>query len=126
MTRPRRAISSSANCTCRPRTPCTRNRQGTVGPRWQQYDLRTGARGKACDYNLAATYYIGTDCTVAVLEYGNPNVGRVTKAYDLATCDTLWKLRSAVGSFREVWRINTTLVQLSEDGTELVSPVAPS
>jgi hypothetical protein len=50
----------------------------------------------------------------------------VTKARDLATCDTQWPLSSAVGSFRDVWRVNTTLVQLSDDGTELVSLVAPS
>jgi hypothetical protein len=37
----------------------------------------------------------------------------------------LWTLKSAVGSFRAVWRINTTLVQLSDDGTELMSLVAP-
>jgi hypothetical protein len=63
---------------------------------------------------------------VGVFESGNPNVGLVTKARDLATCDTQWPLSSAVGSFRDVWRVNTTLVQLSDDGTELVSLVAPS
>jgi hypothetical protein len=59
------------------------------------------------------------------LEGGNPNVGLVTTAMDLKTCDTLWTLKSAVGSFRAVWRINTTLVQLSDDGTALMSLVAP-
>lgn len=96
-----------------------------TGPHWQQYDLRTGAQGKACDYQLGSSGYVGTDGTVAVVELGNPNVGRLTEAYDLATCDTLWTVRSAIGSFRQVWRINTTLVQLSDDGTELVSLVAP-
>lgn len=97
--------------------------EGIAGSHWRQYDLQTGAEGKSCAYNLS--YYIGTDGTVAVVEMGNPNVGRLTEAYDLATCDTLWTVRSAIGSFRQVWRINTTLVQLSDDGTELVSLVAP-
>jgi hypothetical protein len=69
--------------------------------------------------------YIGSDGTVGVFADGNPNVGRVTEAIDLATCDTLWTLTSPVGSFAQVWRVNTTLVQLSDDGTELVSLVAP-
>jgi hypothetical protein len=69
--------------------------------------------------------YIGSDGAVGVLEDGNPHVGLVTTAIDLKTCDTLWTLKSAIGSFRDVWRINTTLVQLSDDGTELMSLVAP-
>ncbi|GBE64069.1 hypothetical protein MFM001_05310 [Mycobacterium sp. MFM001] len=95
------------------------------GPGWQQYNLRTGATGKACDYHLGHAYYIGTDGAVAVASYGNPNVGRVVEAYDLATCDALWTLRSPIGSFHDVWRVDTTLVQLSDDGTELASLVAP-
>jgi hypothetical protein len=57
---------------------------------------------------------------------GERYVGRVAEAIDLATCDTLWTLTAPVGSFAQVWRVNTTLVQLSDDGTELVSLVAPS
>jgi len=94
-----------------------------IKKRWQQYDLQTGAEGKACDTDMIG--YIGSDGAVGVLEDGNPNVGLVTTAMDLKTCDTLWTLKSAVGSFRAVWRINTTLVQLSDDGTELMSLVAP-
>jgi hypothetical protein len=97
----------------------------TAVRRWQQYDLRTGEAGQACDYDLGSGY-LGSDGTVGVFESGNPNVGLVTKARDLATCDTQWTLSSAVGSFRDVWRVNTTLVQLSDDGTGLVSLVAPS
>jgi hypothetical protein len=54
-----------------------------------------------------------------------PHVGLVTTGIDLKTCDTLWTLKSAVSSLRDVWRINTTLVQLSDDGIELMSLVAP-
>ncbi len=93
--------------------------------RWQQYDLRTGARGKECNYNFGAGY-LGTDGKVGLMASGNPNVGMITKAMDLATCDTLWSIESPVGSFRKVWRINITLVQLSADGTELMSLVARS
>ncbi|BBZ15150.1 hypothetical protein [Mycobacterium branderi] len=96
------------------------------GPAWHQYNLRTGVEGKGCDYHLDSASYIGTDGSAAVAEYGNPNVGGVTEAFDLATCDTLWTVRSPIGSLHQLWRINTTLVQLSDDGTELVSLVAPT
>ena len=92
--------------------------------RWQQYDLRTGEQGKTCDDDMNG--YIGSYGAVGVFEDGNPNVGLVTEALDLATCDTLWTITSPVGAFRDVWRVNTTLVQLSDDGTELMSLVAPS
>lgn len=89
----------------------------------KQYDLQTGTEGKTCDISLVG--YLGTDGKVGVFESGNSNVGLVTKGVDLATCDVLWQIESPVGSLRDVWRINTTLVQLSDDGTELMSLVAP-
>jgi len=89
---------------------------------WQQYDLQTGAKGRACEADMLG--YIGSDGAVAVLKNGNANIGLVTKAIDLQTCDTLWTLRSE-GSFRNVWRVGATLVQLSDDGTQLMSLVAP-
>jgi hypothetical protein len=70
--------------------------------------------------------FVGSDGTVGVFESGNPNVGLVTTAIDLATCDVLWHIDSPVGSFRDVWRIDSTLVQLSVDATGLTSLVAPS
>jgi len=102
-----------------------RDYSDSVVTRWRQFNLQTGARGKTCDGSMGHPY-LGTDGTVAVFGDGNPNIGRVTKSRDLATCDTLWTITSPVGSFRDVWRINTTLVQLSDDGTELMSLGAPS
>jgi hypothetical protein len=87
--------------------------------------LQTGEQGKTCEHSLGHPY-LGTDGTVAVFEDGSPHVGLLTQARDLTTCDTLWTITSPAGSFRDVWRINTTLVQLSDDGTELMSLVAPS
>ncbi len=98
--------------------------EDTLSRRWRSYDVRTGAKGEACSYALDSGY-LGTDGHVGVFDSGNPNVGLVTKGMDLATCDVLWQIDSAKGSFRDVWRINTTLVQLSDDGTELTSLVAP-
>lgn len=100
-----------------------RDYSDSITLRWQQYDLRTGQQGEACQYSMYG--YIASDGTVGVFEGSNPNVGLVTEAMDLATCDILWTVTSAVGSFRDMWRVNTTLVQLSDDGTELVSLVAP-
>lgn len=90
----------------------------------QQYDLATGAKGKACKVTLSN--YVATDGKVAIFDSDIPNVGLATKAVDLATCDVLWSIESPVGSFRAVWRIDDTLVQLSDDGTELMSLVAPT
>jgi len=90
----------------------------------QQYDLTTGSEGKACKVTLSN--YLATDGKVAIFESNTPNVGLGTKAVDLATCDILWSIESPVESFRGVWRIDTSLVQLSDDGTELTSLVAPS
>ena len=92
--------------------------------RWQRYDLRTGTQGSACDHDLGAGY-LGTDGSVAVIEAGNPNVGLVTRGVDLASCVDLWTIRSPIGSFRDVWRVDTTLVELSDDASELASLVAP-
>jgi hypothetical protein len=65
-------------------------------------------------------------CDGVVLVVTSPNANVVAKARDLATCDTLWTIPSQPNSLGRVWRVNTTLVQLSDDGTELVSLVAPS
>jgi hypothetical protein len=54
-------------------------------------------------------------------------VGRRTpaEAYDLATCDKLWSLPgSTQGEAKDVWKVNTTLIQRSND--ELSSLVAPN
>lgn len=93
-------------------------------PQWGQYDLKSGAKGETCDFPM--NRYLGTDGSVGVFRVDNPQVGLVAKAQDLTTCDTLWELPSQVGSLARVWRVNTTLVQLSDDGTELMSLVAPS
>jgi hypothetical protein len=93
-------------------------------PMWRQYDLKTGAKGPACDFNMSN--FLGINGSAIVFDVTNPEAGLVAKARDLATCDTLWTLPSQVNSLGRVWRINTTLVQLSDDGTELSSLVAPS
>ncbi|MHA3018749.1 hypothetical protein ACXPWS_00585 [Mycobacterium sp. BMJ-28] len=92
---------------------------------WHQYDLESGSEGKRCNYGLGEGGYIANAGNVVVLSSGNATVGLETTGADLASCDTLWTLSSAAGSFRHVWRINTTLVQISDDGTELMSLVAP-
>ena len=93
-------------------------------PMWRQYDLKTGAKGPACDFNMSN--FLGVNGSVIVFDVTNREAGLVAKARDLATCDTLWTLPSKVNSFGRVWRINTALVQLSDDGTELSSLVAPT
>lgn len=93
-------------------------------PLWGQYDLETGAKGKTCDFVMDR--YLGTDGSVGVFAVRNPKVGFIASARSLATCDTLWELPSQPGSFARLWRIGTALVQLSDDGTELMTLVPPS
>jgi len=93
-------------------------------PMWRQYDVSTGAKGGACDFNMGN--FLGSDGTVFVFEVTNRKAGLVAKARDRNTCETLWTLPAAVDSLAHVWRVDDTLVQLSDDGTELTSLVAPS
>jgi len=93
-------------------------------PLLRQYDLKTGAKGSACEFSLKN--YLGTDGSVLVLAVGNPGSGAVAKAIDRATCDTLWTLPAEIDSLARVWGINSTLVRLSDDGTELWSLVSPT
>ncbi|MDG4668381.1 hypothetical protein [Mycobacterium sp. 236(2023)] len=94
---------------------------------WGQYDIHTGAKGKRCNNLDMDSGYIGYDGkSIAVTSDGNQTVGLDTEATDFDTCERLWTISSPPGSFRDVWRINTTLIQLSDDGTELMSLVAPS
>jgi hypothetical protein len=93
-------------------------------PMWRQYDLKTGAKGSACDFNMRN--FLGTDGSVFVFEVTNGKAGMLAKGRDRETCDTLWTLPAQVDSLARIWRINTTLVQLSDDGTKLTSLVAPS
>jgi hypothetical protein len=88
----------------------------------RQFDMTTGTEMKACDLPEG---YFASDGRVALGYQGYADIGRTLKAVDLLSCDTRWTTRSPAGSFRNFWRINTTLVQLSDDGTELMSLVAP-
>lgn len=93
------------------------------GDRWQEYELTTGEEGQMCETNLSGL--VGSDGTTAVFNSGTRAIGLKTRGVDIATCTERWSTTSAAGSFRTVWRANTTLVQLSDDGTELTSLVAP-
>ncbi|GAS99347.1 putative uncharacterized protein [Mycolicibacterium canariasense] len=88
----------------------------------RQFDMTTGAEMNACDLPRG---YFASDGRVALGYDGYADTGRTLKAVDLSTCDTRWTMQTPPGSFRNLWRINTTLVQLSDDGTELMSLVAP-
>jgi hypothetical protein len=91
---------------------------------WRRVDLSTGTtKGEDCRTSMDG--FLASDGTVGVFARGNPNVGAMTTAVDLSSCEVKWSISSPVGSFRDVWRADTTLVQLSDDGTELSSLVSP-
>jgi hypothetical protein len=86
---------------------------------WQQFDLRTRQAGKTCEGDSLGVYYIASDGEVAVAR----GEGAV-QGVDLATCDILWSVPgSAPNEAKEVWKVNTTLVQRTDD--RLFSLVAP-
>jgi hypothetical protein len=87
-------------------------------------DLKTESTGPACDFNMRN--FLGTDGSVFVFEVTNRSAGTLAKARDRNTCEALWTLPAQVDSLARIWRINATLVQLSNDGTELMSLVPPS
>ncbi|AKS36075.1 hypothetical protein AFA91_04585 [Mycolicibacterium goodii] len=94
-------------------------------PYWQPYDLNSGDKGKACEIDLGRKY-LGTDGTTAVTAVTNPQVDLIAKAFDLKTCEMVWSLPKEANSLGRIWRIGDTLVQLSDDGTELNSLTAPN
>ncbi len=94
-------------------------------PHWQPYDLKSGDKGKSCEIHLDERY-LGTDGTIAVRKVTNPQVDLIAKAFNLKTCEMVWSLPKEANSFGRIWRIGDTLVQVSDDGTELNSLVAPS
>lgn len=91
--------------------------------REQPYDLRTGDAGRPCAFDLRG--YLGTDGSVALRTPFNPKADDVAQAYDLTTCNMVWSIPRPAGSLALLTLVNTTLVQLSDDGTQLRSLVAP-
>jgi len=91
--------------------------------RSQPYDLQTGDAGKPCDIDFRG--YLGSDGSVVVRTPLNPKSDDLVQAYDLATCGMAWSIHRSSGSLGRVVRIDDTLVRLSDDGTELMSLVAP-
>lgn len=92
--------------------------------RWRQFDLTTGKEGNACRPNM--TGYVANDGSVGVFETVRyETTGATTFAMDLNSCEKLWTTPVNPDSFHELWRIDNTLVELSDDGKELHSLVAP-
>ena len=93
-------------------------------PEWQQYNIRDGTAGHACDYPMHN--YLGTDGSTLVFEVSNRNAELLAKAHDLNSCERLWTLPKEPDSLDRIWNIDGTLVQLANEGTELRSLVAPN
>ncbi len=92
--------------------------------RWRQIDLTTGKEANACRPNMSG--YIANDGSVGVFETVRyETTGATTFAMDLATCEKLWTKPVNPDSFHKLWRLSDTLVELSDDGKELHSLVAP-
>lgn len=91
---------------------------------WRQFDLRTGEEGTACRPNMRG--YIANDGQVGVFETSqHETTGATVFGMDLTTCEELWHTPVNWESFHRLWRIDDTLVELSDDGRELHSLVAP-
>ncbi len=88
-------------------------------PKWTQYDLRTGAEGSTCE--LPMDRYIAGDEKTAILGRASPGAEFVARGVDLDSCETLWRIPSQPNSHSLITRVNTTLIQVSDDGKELMS-----
>jgi hypothetical protein len=93
-------------------------------PRAQPYDLRSGNAGTPCNFDLNG--YLGTDGSVALRAPTNAKSDDLAQAFDLATCGLAWAIPRPAGSLARLIAVGDTLVQLSDDGTELMSLIAPS
>lgn len=92
--------------------------------RWRQFDLMTGKEVTTCRSNMS--HYLANDGHVGVFQTDRSEVtGATTFAMDLTTCEKLWTTPVNPDSFHKLWRIGDTLVELSDDGKELHSLVAP-
>ncbi|AKS32939.1 hypothetical protein AFA91_14755 [Mycolicibacterium goodii] len=93
--------------------------------RWRQFDLRTGEEGNTCRPNMQ--WYIANDSQVGVFETSqHDSTGATFFGMDLTTCEKLWTVPVNWESFHRLWRIDDTLVELSDAGKELHSLVAPA
>lgn len=93
-------------------------------PELHLYDMRDGTTiGSVCDYLMHN--YIGTDGSTLVFEVHNPGAEVLVTASDMRSCERLWTLPKRVDSLDRIWNIDGTLVQLTNEGTELISLVAP-
>ena len=91
---------------------------------WRQFDLTTGEEGTGCRANM--THYLANDGNVGIFDTARYEIdGPTTFAMDLTTCEKLWIMPYDPDSFHQIWRVDDTLVELSDDGTELHSLVAP-
>lgn len=87
---------------------------------WQEFDLRTGAKGKTCASRNLGFDYIGSDGEVAVTR----GEGILAQAVDLTTCEILWSTPgSGTHEFTEIWKVGTALIQRTND--TIFSLVAP-
>jgi len=93
-------------------------------PVYRAYDMRSGAAGRTCAFDFFNS--IGTDGRVIVQaahDRTSPHWKYLAQAYDLTTCEAAWSIPRRPGSLGTVVRLGDTLVQLSDDGTELFSLV---
>lgn len=91
----------------------------------QAYDMTSGAMVGNCEFDVSPVL-LGTDGVVAVRAPANPRADDAAKAYNLDSCRLSWSIPRPPGSLGKVFRVNTTLVELSDDGTKLTSLVAPN
>lgn len=87
---------------------------------WQEFDLRTGEKGKTCASRNLGFDYIGSDGEVAVTR----GDGILAQAVDLTTCEILWSTPgSGTDEITDIWKVGTALIQRTND--TIFSLVAP-
>ena len=100
-------------------------RRSNEDSHWQTYDMRTGAKGKSVQLDFDHRY-LGTDGHVALRAVVNPKADQLARAFDLETGAELWSIPTTAGSLGRLYLVDTTLIQVSDDGTQLFSLVPPA
>ncbi|QFS89915.1 hypothetical protein FIV07_04100 [Mycobacterium sp. THAF192] len=93
-------------------------------PEWQQYNMRDGSAGPVCNFPMDD--YVGHHDSTLVFEFSYVRGEVLLAARDLNSCERLWTIPKGPDSLDRIWRVDGTLVQLTNEGTELRSLVSPN
>ncbi len=92
-------------------------------PEWQQYNMRDGSPGPVCEFPMG--HYLGHDGSALIFEFNHDNGDVLASGRDLNTCERLWSISKQPEALDRIFRVDGTIIHLTNEGAELTSLVAP-